>query len=470
MRIIDDLTQANLRSETILTIGAFDGVHRGHQALIGAVVERARATDRQAAVLTFHPHPVAVLAPHRAPAYLTTLGEKMAILEDLGVDLAILLPFNQQVAAMPARDFVVTIVRHLRPGELWVGSDFALGKNRKGDVRTLRALGGELGFSVQVFEPIPAGNEAVSSSRIRSLLKEGEVRRAAAMLGRYPSLSGQVVEGARRGHGLGFPTANLEVRAERAVPANGVYAVHAVLGKVRHGAVANIGVRPSFDNGQRTVEIHIFDFDQDIYGCDLVVEFVQRLRAERRFENIEDLIAQIEQDSAAARRILSTEGPMREVTRRGGAPCRYRYREVEHTADRALWVRGEELSDLFAGAAWGMYSLMGDLHGLVATHWKTLDLEAVDGETLLVDWLNELLYYTEMEELLFLDFRIEAVSAAPESLIGGGPQAVPAARLVAQVGGVRAPVTRAHIKAATFHNLELVEDSDGWSTLITFDV
>jgi riboflavin kinase/FMN adenylyltransferase len=455
MRIIDDLTQANLRHETVLTIGAFDGVHLGHQALIRAVVDRARATDRLAGVLTFYPHPVAVLAPDRVPAYLTTLGEKMAILAELGVDVAILLAFNRRVAETPARDFVSTMVRELRLSELWVGSDFALGRHREGDVRTLRAMGAELGFDVQVFDPIPAGDETISSSRIRSLLGEGKVRRAAAMLGRYPSVSGQVVVGARRGRSLGFPTANLEMLAGRAMPAHGVYAVFAVLDSKRHPAVANIGVRPSFDNGQRTVEVHIFDFNHDIYGCDVVVEFVERLRAERRFESVEELIAQIEQDSSEARRILSDEGQIQHAGRSDRPPCRYRYREVEHTADRALWVWGEELPDLFVGAAWGMYSLMGDLHGLVPMEWKQVELETEDWEGLLVEWLNELLYYTEMEEVLFVDFRIDSLSAA---------------HLVARVGAVRAPATRAHIKAATFHNLELVKDRDGWSTEITFDV
>jgi riboflavin kinase/FMN adenylyltransferase len=470
MRIIDDLTKADLRRETILTIGVFDGVHLGHQSLIRSMVEQARATDRLAVVLTFHPHPVAVLAPDRAPTYLTTLGEKLAILENLGVDLAVLLPFNRQLAHTSAREFVVTIHRQLRFRELWVGSDFALGRNREGDVSALRSLGNELGFEVHLFDPVPAENQPVSSSRIRNLLNKGEVRLAASMLGRYPSLSGKVVEGARRGHGLGFPTANLEILAERAVPANGVYAVYAVLGKQRYPAVANVGVRPSFDNGQRTVEIHIFDFDQDIYGCDLVVQFVARLRDERRFGNIQDLVAQIEQDSSEARRILSSEASGEDAMSSGGPPCRYRYRELEHTADRALWVWGEGLADLFAGAARGMYSLMADLSGLMATKWRTIELEADDLEVLLVEWLNELLYFTEVEDLLFSDFRIESISAAPVSLAGEGAATRGAARLLAQVGAVQAPASRVYIKAATFHNLHLVKDGDGWSTEITLDV
>ncbi|MBN1135505.1 MAG: bifunctional riboflavin kinase/FAD synthetase [Anaerolineae bacterium] len=471
MDVLDDLAKASLPQETILTIGAFDGVHRGHQALIKSVVERARATDRLAAVITFHPHPVVALAPQRAPRYLTTPGEKMALLEGLGVDLTVLLPFDRQVAAMSARDFMAMVSRHVRVRELWVGPDFGLGRNREGNVERLRELGRDLGYDLHVVEPVGAAgsSQAFSSSRIRELLAQGRVGEAALQLGRYPSLSGEVVTGARRGHTLGFPTANLQVRPERAVPADGVYAVFALLGSERYLAVANVGVRPSFDNGHRTVETHILDFDQDIYGCDLVVEFVARLRDERRFEHIEDLIAQIEQDSEAARRILDrsslslplgdegwgeVEGPGQ---RQGSEPsaCPYRYQEVEHTADRALCVWGRELPDLFAGAARGMASLMADLDGLAATEWREVRLEAWDRESLLVNWLNELLFLTETERLLFVDFRIE-------SLIDTA--------LVARVRGARAPVTKAVVKAATYHDLRLVRNDAGWSAVITFDV
>ncbi len=452
MNVIDDLVKANVRQETVLTVGAFDGVHRGHQALIGAIVARSRDTNRLATVVTFHPHPVAVLAPDRAPTSLTTPGEKAALLEALGVDLMVLLPFNHQMAATPARDFMQLLSRHLRLRELWVGPDFALGRNREGNVPRLRELGQELGYEVRVIQPVTGSGEVISSSRIRALVREGAVEEAARLLGRYPSLSGQVVSGARRGHRLGFPTANLEVRTERAVPANGVYAIFARLGEERYPGVANIGVRPSFDGGHRTIEAHLFDFDQDIYGCDLVIEFVARLRDERRFEEIDELIAQIGQDKEAAQRILNKQPP---THGKGDAACRYRYRELEHTADRALQVWAVGLPELFAGAAKGMYSLMADLEGLVATEWREVRLEAWDRETLLVAWLNELLFFTEMEGLLFVEVRIESLSDTA---------------LVAQAGGIHAPATKAHIKAATFHNLEIVQDGTEWSTVITFDV
>lgn len=472
MQVIDDLTKVNLEQDTILTIGAFDGLHRGHQELIGAVVQHARATNRLAALLTFHPHPAVVLAPERAPRYLTTPGEKMALLENLGLDLVLLLPFSRQVAATPAREFMEEVSKHLRVRELWVGTDFALGRNREGDVPRLRELGRDLGYQVRAYEPVQGDEAIISSSRVRSLLAKGCVRETTRLLGRYPSLSGEVVVGAQRGRTLGFPTANLEVRPERAVPADGVYAVLAVLGSERLPAVANIGVRPSFDNGQRTVETHIFDFDEDIYGCDLVVEFVVRLRDERRFEDIDDLVAQIEQDSQAARRVLSDELETVGNTHAAVVGRRYQYREIEHTADRALRVWGRGLPDLFVGAARGMYRLMAELDALTSSKWQTVQLEAWDRETLLVDWLNELLFYTETEGLVFLDFGIESLddSLVTSSDRAEDPEGAPAASLVAYVGGVHAPATRAHIKATTFHNLSLVQDESGWSTVITFDV
>ena len=305
MEIIDNLPSANLNGDTILTIGAFDGVHRGHQHLIKQRVEETRHTEQLAGLITFYPHPSAVLSPYNPTRYLSTPGEKAALLERLGLDILAILPFDQDMAQTSARDFVVLVSQHLRLAELWVGEDFALGRGREGDVKALRALGQELGFTVRVIEPLTWQGQIISSTRIRSLLLKGKVRQAAQLLGRYPSLAGEVVRGSQRGHCLGFPTANLEVRQERVVPADGIYAVYARLGEDRHQGVANVGVRPSFElGGQRIVEVHILDFDEHIYGCDLVVEFVERLRDELRFTDVEELKAQIERDIAQARHIL----------------------------------------------------------------------------------------------------------------------------------------------------------------------
>jgi riboflavin kinase/FMN adenylyltransferase len=305
MLVIDDLYHVNLDRETILTIGSFDGVHRGHQHLIGQVVQRAREKSMLAGAVTFYPHPRTVLTPHNSPPYLTTLGEQIALLEKLELDLLTILAFDRQLAQTSAQDFVEALRAHLRLKELWIGAGFALGRNRQGTLPVLKALGRQLGFGVMEVEPLKIDGEPISSTRIREHLAAGEVRQAAALLGRLPSLSGEVIAGARRGQLLGFPTANLAVRPERSVPANGVYAVYAILGRARYPAVANVGVRPSFDNGERTVETHILDFDREIYGVDLVVEFVERLRDERKFNHIEDLLAQIGRDVERARRILT---------------------------------------------------------------------------------------------------------------------------------------------------------------------
>jgi SHS2 domain-containing protein len=370
-----------------------------------------------------------------------------------------------------------------------VGADFALGRNREGDVGFLKRLGQELGYELTIVEPLVTGGGVISSSRVRALLREGRVEDAARLLGRFPSLSGEVVVGVQRGRELGFATANLEVRPGRAIPADGVYAVFALLGTERFPAVANVGVRPSFDNGQRTVETHLFEFDRNIYGCDLVIEFVARLRPEQRFEQIADLVAQIKRDSEAAKQILSAQhgfprrslpgtpsaqGGMRQagteqqadsdirvaptdtpVVSLMSAPCVYRYEEIEHTADRALRVRAKSLPDLFAGAVRGMYSLMADLDGLVATTWHRTELEGWDRESLLVDWLNELLFLTESEGLIFVEARIETLTETV---------------LVGWAGGMQATPTKADVKAVTFHDLALVLNGDEWSTVITFDV
>jgi riboflavin kinase/FMN adenylyltransferase len=309
MQIIDDLSQVDLEKDTILTIGAFDGVHRGHQYLIRQLLQKARRTHRLAGLITFHPHPSAVLSPRNPTRYLTTPGEKAALLERLGLDIVAILPFNREMAQTSAQRFIEMVSRQLHMTELWVGKDFALGYGREGTPDVLRALGQEMGFSVETITPLIWKGEIISSTRIRSLLFRGQVRKAAELLGRYPSLAGEVVRGAQRGRCLGFPTANLEVRAERAIPANGIYAVYTILGKERYQGVANVGVRPSFDNGERTVEIYILDFEANIYGYDLVVEFVQRLRPEKRFTDIKDLTAQIEKDIVQARRILAAEKP-----------------------------------------------------------------------------------------------------------------------------------------------------------------
>ncbi|GAB4528532.1 MAG: bifunctional riboflavin kinase/FAD synthetase [Anaerolineae bacterium] len=310
MRVIGDLTKANLNGPSLVTVGSYDGVHIGHQHLLGQMRAAARKLGYHTSLVTFHPQPRAVLAPHLLIRYLTTPAEKIGLLEALGLDLVAILPFTRETAQTSAGEFVEKLVAHLNMRQLWIGPDFALGRNREGNIPTLRDIGRHMGFEVHVVEPLIQQGGVVSSTRIRNLLMRGEIRQATSLLGRYPSISGQVVQGAQRGRLLGFPTANLSVLPERAIPADGVYACFVWVNNERYPAVANIGVRPSFAGAARTVETHLLDFEGDLYGLDIKMEFVERLRPEKRFVDLDDLAAQIRADSEQAARLLAQEPPV----------------------------------------------------------------------------------------------------------------------------------------------------------------
>ncbi|MGQ9592976.1 MAG: bifunctional riboflavin kinase/FAD synthetase [Anaerolineae bacterium] len=310
MQIADHLDRVEVQGESLLTIGAFDGVHRGHQYLIRRLVRRARQTGRLAALLTFYPHPRTVLLPERPFQYLTSPGEKAALLERLGLDLAAIIPFTEELAHTPAREFVGELQRRFHMRELWVGRDFALGRDREGNVHALQAMGQEMGFVVRVVDPIQCEGEVISSSRIRALLLEGRVREAARLLGRRYAISGPVVHGSHRGKGLGLPTANVQVLPERLVPARGVYATFAWVGEIRYKSVTNIGTCPTFGQHEQRVEVYLLDVLEDLYGYDLVVEFVARLRDERTFPDATALLHQVMQDVWMARRVLEVEPPL----------------------------------------------------------------------------------------------------------------------------------------------------------------
>jgi riboflavin kinase/FMN adenylyltransferase len=307
MQVIDALTEADLREPSFVTVGSYDGIHIGHQHLLGQMQAAARDAGARAALVTFHPRPQAVLAPHLPARYLTTPAEKIELLRALGLDLVAILPFTRETARTPAADFVRGLVDHLRMQQLWVGPDFALGRNREGDVPALGRIGQDMGYTVHVVEPQMRDGEVVSSTRIRQLLARGEVRAASALLSRYPAVTGQVTQGAQRGRLLGFPTANLAVSPERAVPADGVYACYAWTDGQRCQAVTNVGVRPSFAGAERTVEAHLLNFNADLYGRDMKLEFVERLRPEKRFQDLNDLVAQIHSDIDRALEILARE-------------------------------------------------------------------------------------------------------------------------------------------------------------------
>jgi riboflavin kinase/FMN adenylyltransferase len=310
MQIIRDFATAHINSPTVLTIGTFDGLHQGHQALIKQLKRSAQERRAQATVIAFHPRPKAVLAPHFSNNdYLTTPEERITLLAELGIDVLLLIPFTLELSQTTAHDFMKLLAEQLNMIELWAGHDFALGKNREGNLEKLIALGKEMNYAVREFTPILINGAIVSSTKIRQLLLAGDVRQATDFLGRYPSLSSEVIQGVRRGHTIGFPTANLAVPAERLLPVNGVYSTFVQLSGSgqRLASVTNVGIRPSFGGSERTVEAHIFDFEGNLYGQRLTLEFVEHLRPEKKFNSIDELAAQISQDAEQARALLAKE-------------------------------------------------------------------------------------------------------------------------------------------------------------------
>ncbi len=292
----------------VVVPGNHDGVHLGHRALLDAGVARAR-DELDTVALFFDPHPGAVLAPDRAPPVLTTPERRTELLLALGADRVRRQPFDRAFASLSPEQFVERIlIGSLRTKAVVVGPDFRFGKGRAGDVSTLESLGAEHGFDVTSVPPVEIDGERVSSTRIRTLLSEGDVAGARRLLGRVPDVTGRVVEGDRRGRTIGFPTANLDAEAV-VLPADGVYAVVAkVVGEealIR--GVANLGVRPTFEAG-RSVEVHLFDFDRDVYDAELRVGFVARIRGEQKFDGLEALVAQIGRDAQEAKSILAADG------------------------------------------------------------------------------------------------------------------------------------------------------------------
>ncbi len=304
MQIVEELARLTPNREVALTIGVFDGVHLGHQHLLSQVMETAGEQKILSGVVTFYPHPRQVIYQEEPVPYLCTLDERVEILKSLGIDLIATLSFTPKLARTEAREFVSLIQEHLRMKELVVGPDFALGRGREGDLDTLRAIGREQGFGVRVVPPLDLEGLVVSSTAIRRALAEGDVVQAARLLGRRVSLFGRVITGAHRGKGLGFPTANLDVGQDLALPANGVYVTRAHVGSSTHPSVTNIGHNPTFGGRHRTVEVHLLDFDEDVYGQTMRIELLRRLRDEKRFATVEDLVAQMHRDVAETRRIL----------------------------------------------------------------------------------------------------------------------------------------------------------------------
>ncbi|HEY2174707.1 MAG TPA: bifunctional riboflavin kinase/FAD synthetase [Mycobacteriales bacterium] len=289
----------------VVTIGVFDGVHRGHQQIIGRAVARARDTGLPSVVITFDPHPSEVVRPGSHPPRLTSRARRAELFEQLGVDVMCVLPFTVEFSRLQPAEFVhQVLVEHLHAAAVVVGENFRFGHKASGDVSTLRALGASFGFATEAVPLITDDDMAFSSTYVRSCIDAGDVAAAARALGRDHRIEGIVVRGAGRGRKLGYPTANLRLEQYTAVPADGVYAGWVILDGRRLKAAISVGTNPTFEGRVRTVEPHILDFDEDIYGEPMAVEFTARLRPMERFDRVDDLIAAIDRDVAATRTIL----------------------------------------------------------------------------------------------------------------------------------------------------------------------
>jgi riboflavin kinase/FMN adenylyltransferase len=304
VQLVSELSAFTPERETLLTIGVFDGVHLGHRHLIKKLTQQADEGNFLSGVVTFSSNPKAVLSHRTKLARLTTLEERASLLKSLGVDLVIPLTFTTEVAALSAREFVLYLKKYLKMRGLVIGPNFALGRGREGNAATLQSLGQELGFTVEVVKPLMLESSLVSSTAVRDALARGDMKTTAKLLGRNFSLSGPVAAGVERGHILGFPTANIQVDHEQALPEDGVYATLWHVGDKVYQSVTNIGVKPTFGKGERTVEVHILGFSGDLYGQKLIIELVERLRAEMKFAGPEELSAQIKKDVEQAKMIL----------------------------------------------------------------------------------------------------------------------------------------------------------------------
>jgi len=308
MQVEKELAKLSPDKDMLLTIGVFDGVHLGHRYLISQLKELARQQGLHSGVVTFRQHPQKVLPPQTRLPFLTSLAQRTKLLEDEGVDAIITLSFTPELARLSARQFLGLLQKYLRMRGVVIGPDFALGQNREGNTETLRRLGQEMGFSVTVVSPITIDGEVVSSTAIRKALAQGNMKQVQNLLGRPFSLHGRVVPGARRGTGLGFPTANLDIDPEQALPPDGVYISQAHIDNQVYPAMTNIGKNPTFGASERTVETYLLNYHGDLYGQELTVNFIERLRDEKKFDTPEELKKQIAEDVKRGKAILKDRG------------------------------------------------------------------------------------------------------------------------------------------------------------------
>ena len=308
MPVEEELARLSPEKDTLLTIGVFDGVHLGHKYLISQLKEHARRQNLLAGVVTFRQHPQEVLSPQTKLPFLTDLDERTNLLKNEGVDTIITLSFTREFAQLSAREFVSLLQKHLRMRGIVIGPDFALGQNREGNANTLRTLGHDMNFSVTVVPPIMINDEVASSTAIRKALANGDMKKVHQLIGRSFSLHGRVITGAGRGAELGFRTTNLNIDPEQALPADGVYATWAYVDDKAYQSMTNIGKRPTFGNSERIVEVYLLNYHGDLYGHELKIDIIERLRDEKQFDTAEELKKQIMEDVNQGRAILNPGG------------------------------------------------------------------------------------------------------------------------------------------------------------------
>lgn len=302
--ISSELKKAKIAKESLITVGVFDGVHRGHQSLMNFLVLQARSQNLASGVLTFANHPRTVISEAFHPNYLTSLEERIRLIKETGVDFVIPINFTKEVANLKADRFTRLLQSELKMKGLLVGPDFQMGKNREANVSKLSTLGEKQGFTLNVIDVKEIKGLTVRSTSVRDALREGKIEEASKILGRNYSVEGNIVEGEKRGRELGFPTANFDISADICIPANGIYATFIHINGKQYLSATSIGINPTFGVKQRTVETYIMNFNQNIYGFRPKLEFVSKLRDEIAFDSIKLLIEQMSKDVEKAKKIL----------------------------------------------------------------------------------------------------------------------------------------------------------------------
>lgn len=309
MRVFRDLNNLPVFKNSVLTIGTFDGVHKGHQKLIERINIQAKENDGESIIVTFHPHPRIVINPEdKSLRLLNTIEEKISLLETYGVDNLVIVPFSRDFSEQSAEEYISNfLVKNFQPKNIVIGYDHKFGKNRSGDFHLLEKMKEQYGYSMEEISKETLDDIGISSSKIRNSLQQGEIKLANELLGHNYTLTGTVVRGMQNGRKLGFPTANIQVNDEyKLIPKTGIYVVRVHVANETHKGMLSIGYNPTFEGKEQTIEVNILDFDKDIYGSSLTLEFIDFIRNEKKFDSIEALIEEIKNDELVTRKVFAT--------------------------------------------------------------------------------------------------------------------------------------------------------------------